>query len=397
MNNKSKFFIFGLVLLILVSVSAVSASENVTDSVSMDEDAVQDLSISNQDSHIMDDKIGLEENQSSYNIEENHETSFLTNDNQNGEITPVKIAAKSLSVVYSKNIIAYNFKVYNATDNKPLSGVEFYLDVYYDDAVYGYTEDPYEGVSDSNGNCVVYIRVSQPTVYYILINAYSPDDDGDNPFSKSVTLNVKSPLIIKAPQISVKYNDDKYFKIKLLKGSKPVKNFKLKVKIFTGDRYKLFTVKTDNKGLAYVPTKSLSWDVHDVVITSANNRYPVSKTSKIVVGKPSYVKGVTFKLRDSHHYFTSAKLKTGDTILAACNSQDGQFGRGIHIGTQISPGQEFHRNTKLIKAKIFLKNIYTGKIITKIQYPINNGFNIKPLKWIDDYTPFKAQVWYMKR
>ena len=63
----------------------------------------------------------------------------------------------------------------------------------------------------------------------------------------------------------------------------------------------------------------------------------------------------------------------------------------------IDAGQEFQHSTRLLQAKIWFKNEYTGKIKTKIVGTSHKGYNIKHVKWIEDYVPYKAKVWYTYR
>ena len=99
----------------------------------------------------------------------------------------------------------------------------------------------------------------------------------------------------------------------------------------------------------------------------------------------------------SNHWYTSKTLKTGDCLLTAATSKNGQHGRSVTIGTMIDAGQEGQHSTKLIKAKVWFKNTKTGKIITRTKTSTNNYYNIKKFSWINGYKPYKAKVWYKFR
>ena len=106
----------------------------------------------------------------------------------------------------------------------------------------------------------------------------------------------------------------------------------------------------------------------------------------------------TLKLKVDDMYYSTKKLKTGDRLEACANSYSGgQHGKGITIGTMIEAGQEGQHSTKLIKAKVWFKNDNNGKIKTKIQKAGKNKYNIKKVKWINGYTPYKVKVWYKYR
>lgn len=45
-------------------------------------------------------------------------------------------------------------------------------------------------------------------------------------------------------------------------------NVKVKIKVFTGKKFKKYIVKTDKKGIAKINTKNLKTGTHKVVISS---------------------------------------------------------------------------------------------------------------------------------
>ena len=56
----------------------------------------------------------------------------------------------------------------------------------------------------------------------------------------------------------------------------------MKVKVYTGKKYKTYTLKTSSKGIAKLNTKSLSVGTHKVVVSSAN-KYCVAKSAKSTI------------------------------------------------------------------------------------------------------------------
>ena len=81
------------------------------------------------------------------------------------------------------------------------------------------------------------------------------------------------------------YKKSKKFTIKLInkKAKKIVKNIKIKVKISIGKKYKTHTLKTNNKGLAYLNTKNFKRGVHKVFISPKNTNYYGKFISKIII------------------------------------------------------------------------------------------------------------------
>ncbi len=98
---------------------------------------------------------------------------------------------------------------------------------------------------------------------------------------------LKAKTIVKAPKITAKYKKSKYFKITVKNTitKKVAKNLKIKVKVYTGKKYKTYTLKTDKKGVAKLNTKSLKIGKHKVVVSSGNNNYNVSAKSQITIKK----------------------------------------------------------------------------------------------------------------
>ena len=96
---------------------------------------------------------------------------------------------------------------------------------------------------------------------------------------------IKASTTVRAPKVTSKYKKSKYFKatVKIKANKKLLKGVKVKIKVYTGKKYKTYTVKTNTKGIAQINTKGLKKGKHKVVISSANSNYIISKTSYIVI------------------------------------------------------------------------------------------------------------------
>lgn len=103
-------------------------------------------------------------------------------------------------------------------------------------------------------------------------------------FRTSVSIK-KAPTTVSAPKVTNKYKQSNYFKITVKNKAtgKVVSGLKLKLKVYTGKSYKIYTVTTNSKGVASFNTKGLSKGTHKVVISSGNKYYTVSATSYIVI------------------------------------------------------------------------------------------------------------------
>lgn len=100
----------------------------------------------------------------------------------------------------------------------------------------------------------------------------------------SIKIN-KASTTVKAPKVTGKFKKSKYFKvtIKNKETKKLLSNVKVKIKVFTGKKYKTYTVKTDKKGLAKININKLKTGKHKVIISSGNKNYKISAKSLITI------------------------------------------------------------------------------------------------------------------
>ncbi|MCQ2970795.1 MAG: DUF3344 domain-containing protein [archaeon] len=95
----------------------------------------------------------------------------------------------------------------------------------------------------------------------------------------------KAKTIVKAPKITVKFKKSKYFKVNVKNKAtkKAVKNIAVKLKVFTGKKYKIYKIKTNKYGTAYLKTKYLKVGSHKVIVYSGNSKYSIGAKSSIKV------------------------------------------------------------------------------------------------------------------
>ena len=215
---------------------------------------------------------------------------------------------------------------------------------------------------------------------------------------KSYIKYIKGKPEVIAPVKKVKFRKSTYFKIKLKDYyDNLIKKTKIKVKVYTGKKYKVYKLKTNSKGIAKFNTKKLSVGSHKVVITSLNKYYKISKKSKIIVKKAkakkkSNLKSITLKVSSNRYH--GKDLKNGDTISNFYSTYDGQYSPGIHVEAgYFKYGPDDPRHTKLVKAKAWFKNSY-GKVITRTVK--RKGTYIK-INRISGYSPYKVKVYYKKK
>ena len=119
--------------------------------------------------------------------------------------------------------------------------------------------------------------------------------NGDSTYKASSTrFKLGSDLKVKhkySKSIQVRKGSKQYYKITVINQytKKALKNFKIKVKIKTNNKWKTYTVKSNSKGVASLSTKNLSAGTHSVLICSAYKYIKTNLKAKIVVVKQNYV------------------------------------------------------------------------------------------------------------
>lgn len=97
-------------------------------------------------------------------------------------------------------------------------------------------------------------------MYYLYVEASSSNPDLICIGEADVAYVSKAPTIVKAPKVKFKHKKSKYFKVKIRnkKTKKVVGKIKIKLKVYTGKKYKRYTIKTNKKGVAKFNTKNLN-------------------------------------------------------------------------------------------------------------------------------------------
>ena len=215
-------------------------------------------------------------------------------------------------------------------------------------------------------------------------NATSADSSAPAATSTAATSGSvkKTATKVSADQVAHEYKKSKYFKVKVKdKKGHYVKNVNIKLKIYTGSKSKVYTVKTNSKGIAKFNTKKLKLGKHKVVIRSGDSAYDIYKTSKIFIGKKHYT---TLKLK------AKKVLKNKDVLaLKVVNDEDEKEVRVIY--------KKKPKYTMLTKAIFYLKNKNTGNVIKKTDH---SEFDDGRWEVMDEdfslrYVLLKVKVWYL--
>ena len=208
-------------------------------------------------------------------------------DNKMNEITLLKVTSKKLVTTYLSGK-TLKIKVLTVPSSKPAVRVLLL-------AVAKSSKKTYSLPIITNSKGIATIKASKLNAGKYKITVYETfcilgSDPGDERYIKvpgvltTTTLKVKkTKAIVKAPKVKFKYKKSKYFKVAIKHKStkKPLSGIKLKLKVYTGKKYKTYTVKTNKKGVAKFNTKRLSYGKHNVKVMSGNKNVIISKKSVI--------------------------------------------------------------------------------------------------------------------
>lgn len=190
-----------------------------------------------------------------------------------------KATTKAVSTTYNSGA-TLKITVTNTLTNKVIGGYSLKVKIY--------TGSSYKTYSvDTNSKGVATIKISTLSIASHKIEITSDTNFNELNIKKvSTTVKVaKAKTTVKAPKVTNKYKKSKYFSVTIKDKAtkKIVKNLKIKVKVYTGKKYKTYTIKTNSKGVAKLNTKSLKVGSHKVVISSGNAKYTVSAKSTIKI------------------------------------------------------------------------------------------------------------------
>ena len=94
---------------------------------------------------------------------------------------------------------------------------------------------------------------------------------------KKTSIKIKPlKLKVKAKKVTARLGQSK-------KGNRIKDDVDLKIRIYTGKKYRTFEIETNRKGVAYFKLSRLSRGSHKVVIKSDDDEYIANKVSKIVI------------------------------------------------------------------------------------------------------------------
>lgn len=190
---------------------------------------------------------------------------------------PAKISVSKFVTQY-KSGKQFKIKLTNEKTGKPLTGIKLSVKVFT-----GNKYKTYYVITNSNG--VAYLKASTLSVgsHNVEINAVNSGVSA-NKVKTSIVIT-KAKTIVSAPKVTNKYHANKYFNVKVINKNtkKAIPSLVLKLKVATGKTCKVYSIKTNAKGIASFNTKNLKLGSHKVSISSLNKNYSVAKKSIITI------------------------------------------------------------------------------------------------------------------
>ena len=317
-----KLFILSILFLVVLSISAVEAMGLADNSTVGQENASQLLGA------------GLETNSSA-----SADVKYVSS----SKVKSVNLKTSKVSTTYGsgKYLIV---KAIDAKTKKPVNNLKINLKFY--------TGKKYKIITKkTNASGVVKCSVSTLGIgsHKVIVKLKSTKIK-----SKSIKTYVKiskAKITISAPKTTNYFNESKKFNItiKNKESKKVMKNIKVNVKVYTGKKYKSYSLKTNKYGVVSFNTKSLSKGTHKVTVNvkSSSKDKAASKNSSVsIVKRPQYIKlkvnGHSFKVKlvDNKAADTLvAKLKKGNITVQA--EEYGNFEKVGNLGFSLPRSDKY--------------------------------------------------------
>ena len=135
------------------------------------------------------------------------------------------------------------------------------------------------------------------------------DTSGNN---ESVVPQEPKKVKINAAKLTAIYKSKKQFKVKVLdSNNKAVSGLNLKIKVYTGSKFKTYSVTTNSKGMASIKVSGLKLGKHKVLINTNNDDYAGTASSLIKINpRPVTIKVATIKNKQYSAVYAAVKDKT---------------------------------------------------------------------------------------
>ena len=306
---KRKIFLIFIALILFFGIAAINAAEGV------------------QNSTVASDSSAVGEE--------------LNDDAQTKSIT---LSPEKLSTTYGSGK-SFKVKAIDTKTRKTVSSVKLILKVF--------TGKKYKRISlatDFKG--IAKFPASKLSIgkHKIIVNVKDDKKYSSNAKTSIVKVS-KAKLKISAPKITHDYKKNKKFQvtIKNKESNKLMKGVKVLLKVFTGNKYKKYSLKTDKNGVVSINTKNLKKGTHKVTVSvkaTSKIRKASAKSSIKTVGNAKHIKlkvnGHTLDVKLADNKATKEllkKLKKGNIKIRA--SEYGGFEKVGNLGFSLPASDKY--------------------------------------------------------
>lgn len=223
----------------------------------------------------------------------------------------------------SKNIVTIS--LVNSQNGKGIKGAILRAYIPYT------TEEYYYVSTDENGRSTISVDKLLPGTYEVFVTPNETDYIKSNMAYGKVIIK-QLPITLKASKLTTTYNSGKNFQIKVFDNkNNPVKNLKLKLKVYTGSNFVTKYVTTNDNGIANYKTSGLSKGTHKIVIMSTDSAYSAKSISSSIVinAKKLYIAGESNKYKEC-----------GQLILGAYDKSTKKLISGVKLQIKIFTGKK---------------------------------------------------------
>ncbi len=290
MLRNKKFLIVPILLLILLTIGIASASENVTDDISLQETSSQRM----DDAPVMEE-IKINESSAIDDIQSKIDT---------------KIESKNVNTYYKENseLVGY----LKDTNNQPIQNKKVSISI---------NSKTYDRITDITGKVVLKLNLKSGT--YTATFKFDGDDNYTASSANSIVKVKKSTLSITTKNYKTYFESGFYFKAKVVNKitKNPVKNVKVVFKVYSANnKYKLYYATTDDNGVAKLK-KNLKVGSYKVVTQIKKNKYLKAKKSK-----------ATLKIKETAEMgCSSLYVQVSKTEAVAGFRRDATNAKNLHI------------------------------------------------------------------
>ena len=251
MSNK-KFLIFPILLLILLSIGFVSASDNSTDEIDLGDESSSLI----VDETPMDEEIESAVNESSNSVEGNF------------NLVNTKIDAKDVTTYYKENSEFVSYL--KDSNNQPISNKRVSILI---------NNKIYDRTTDVGGKIVLKLNL-KPGAYCAKVK-FGGDENYTSSVADAIVKVNKATLSIQTKNFKTYFESGFYFKAKVVNKitKNPVQGVKVAFKVFKNNKYRTYYATTDSRGVAKLK-KNLKPGLYKVVTSLKKNAYLKAKKAK---------------------------------------------------------------------------------------------------------------------